>query len=382
MEQLGDSKASVVVYTHSLLEPSMTFIASHAEGLRNYRAVYAGAHRVFGLELPPDRCVTVNDGGAIGCLKECLFRQFGYASAFASRLRMFSPTLVHAHFGLSGPAGLALARALGVPLVVTYHGQDATISDEEACKSWRGREYLKGRRQVMKEADAIIAVSDFIRAKLLEKGYPEERVVTHRNGIDLSLFDALVGNREPIALFVGRLVEKKGCEYLLEALAKLRDKGFSARAVVVGDGPLRSSLENLARTLRVDAEFLGFLPLKEVRTWLSRASVVVVPSVTAADGDSEGLPTVILEAQAACAPVLATRHAGNGEGVVENSTAILVDERDSEGLAAGIRFFISSPAAVASFGKAGRKFVGERFSLSSQVEGLERIYDRVRGLGP
>ena len=131
-----------------------------------------------------------------------------------------------------------------------------------------------------------------------------------------------------------------------------------------------------------DAEFLGFLPLKEVRTWLSRASVVVVPSVTAADGDSEGLPTVILEAQAACAPVLATRHAGNGEGVVENSTAILVDERDSEGLAAGIRFFISSPAAVASFGKAGRKFVGERFSLSSQVEGLERIYDRVRGLGP
>jgi glycosyltransferase involved in cell wall biosynthesis len=311
-----------------------------------------------------------------------LFRQFGCASEFASRLRKFVPTLVHAHFGLSGPAGLALAKSLGVPLVVTYHGQDATISDEEARKSWRGREYLKGRQQVMKEAGAIIAVSDFIRAKLLDKGYPEERVITHRNGIDLSFFDVQVDHRESVALFVGRLVEKKGCEYLLKALAKLRDRGFSARAVILGDGPLRPSLESLAHELRVDADFQGFLPLTEVRAWLSRASVVVVPSVTAADGDSEGLPTVILEAQAACAPVVATRHAGNGEGVVENGTAILVDERDAEGLAAGIRLFLSSPTAVASFGQAGRRYVGERFSLPSQVEGLERIYDRVRGLGP
>ena len=376
-----DSEAgqpTVVIFTHSLLEPSMTFILSHAEGLRRYRPVYAGARRVDGLPLPVDRVETANRGGLAGAIEEFLFRRFGMADGLAERLRKFRPSLVHAHIGLSGPAGLALARSLGVPLVVTYHGQDATITDEEAGRSWRGREYLRGRSRVMQQAGLIIAVSDFIRERLIANGYPSDKVVTHRNGIDVDYFRQSPHKREPIVVFVGRFVEKKGCEYLLRALGILRAQGRTLRAMLIGDGPLRPALERLAVEQGVEAEFTGFLPLTEVRERIGRATIVAVPSVTAANGDSEGLPTVILEAQAMGTPVVATRHAGIAEGVAAGRSALLVDERDVAGLANAILEFFDNHQAVESFGRAGRAFVEANFRLESQVEGLEHLYDRVR----
>ena len=137
-------------------------------------------------------------------------------------------------------------------------------------------------------------------------------------------------------------------------------------------------LESLAREVGADVEFTGLLTLAQVRERMGQASVVVVPSVTAADGDSEGLPTVILEAQAMGTPVVATRHAGNAEGVQEGRSALLVDERDVPGLANAIRHFIDHPESVASFGAAGRAFVETNFDIEQQAAGLERLYDRAR----
>ena len=375
-----DTRPVVVVYTHSLLERSMTFIQSHSEALSRYRPVYAGSHRVRGLDLPEDRAFTANSGGLPGQVREYLFRRFGMSGHLAAQLRKFRPTIVHAHFGQSGPAGLAIAESLGVPLVVTFHGQDATVSVDQSRKSWRGREFLRGRQRVLEKASLIIAVSDFIRDKLLEQGYPESRVLTHRNGIDVGSFRPSGRKREPLAVFVGRFVEKKGCEYLVRALGLLRAEAIPLRGILVGDGPLRPSLERLAREVGADVEFAGFLPPAGVRDWLERACVAVVPSVTAADGNSEGLPTVILEAQAMGTPVVATRHAGNAEGLAAGHSALLVDERDVAGLARSMKYFYGDPGAVESFGRAGREFVASRFDIKTQVSGMERIYDRLRSV--
>ena len=356
----------------------MTFILSHAEALTRYEPVFAGAHRIGGLPLPQDRVVTANRGGVSGKAEEFLFRRFGLAGRISRSLGKFQPTVVHAHFGPSGPAALSIARALGIPLLVTYHGQDATITQEHARKSWRGREYLRGEARVIEGASVIIAVSDFIRSRLLDKGFPEEKVVTQRNGIDVDAFRRGGSGRDPLALFVGRFVEKKGCEYLLRALGRLHAQGRGVKAVLVGDGPLRPSLERLAKESGANVEFTGFLPPEQVRAWIEKASVVVVPSVTAANGNSEGLPTVILEAQAMSTPVIATRHAGNAEGVVEGRSALLVDERDVEGLASALRFFLENPGTVEAFGSAGRTFVEANFSIGRQAAGLEQLYDRAR----
>ena len=108
------------------------------------------------------------------------------------------------------------------------------------------------------------------------------------------------------------------------------------------------------------------------------SSVVAVPSVTAADGNSEGLPTVILEAQAMETPVVATRHAGNAEGLAAGSSALLVEERDIEGLARSIRFFCDDVEIAERFGKAGREFVEAKFDIRKRVASLEQAYDNVR----
>jgi len=273
---------------------------------------------------------------------------------------------------------LTLAETLGVPLIVTYHGQDATITDAEARRTWRGREYLRGRTKVMERAAIVIAVSDFIRSRLIAKGYPSDKIVTHYNGIDLQFFRRGSQVREPVVVFVGRFVEKKGCEYLIRALARLQSEGVPARGVLVGDGPLRPELERLAGETGAQVEFAGFLPLADVKDWLARASVVAVPSVTARNGDSEGLPTVILEAQAMGTPVVATRHAGNAEGVAEDRTALVVDERDVNALSDAVRFFLQDAAAVEAFGAAGRAFVEAKFDIATQARGLEDLYDRAR----
>ena len=270
----AEARPTAIVYTHALLERSMTFIRSHAEALTRYRPVYAGAHRVHGLDLPVGRALAVNEGGLSGQVAELLFRRFGLAGRFAGRLRPFQPVVMHSHFGTTGPSALALAEALNVPLVVTYHGQDATIADEQARKTWRGREYLRGRARVMDRAARLIAVSDFIRVKLIAKGYPADKIVTHYNGIDLDYFRRGNQAREPVVMFVGRFVEKKGCEYLVRALARLREQGREARGVFVGDGPLRPMLERLVDDTGAQVAFTGFLPLPEVRTgWPEPASL-------------------------------------------------------------------------------------------------------------
>jgi len=360
----------------------MTFILSHAEALTRYRPVFAGAHRADGIELPPDRSITANEGGVTGRLEELLLRRFGVAGRFADRLRRFRPDLIHAHFGTTGPSALSISRALQVPLVLTFHGQDATIADDEARKTWRGREYLRSRGEIMRESAAIVAVSDFIRGRLLAQGFPADKVVTHRNGINLEAFRGNVEARAPIVVFVGRFVEKKGCEYLIRALGSLKAGGQPAKCVMVGDGPERPDLERLAAATGADVAFTGFLPPGDVRGWLARARVVAVPSVTARNGDSEGLPTVILEAQAMATPVVVTRHAGNAEGVAEGHSGLVVAERDVEGLAAALRYFLEDATAALAFGRAGRAFIESQFDINVQATGLERIYDQVRGIAP
>jgi glycosyltransferase involved in cell wall biosynthesis len=115
----------------------------------------------------------------------------------------------------------------------------------------------------------------------------------------------------------------------------------------------------------------------EVRAIMGRASIVAVPSVTADDGDSEGLPTVLLEAQAISTAVVATRHSGIPEGVIDGETALLVPERDHEALANAIRTLIEDPSRCRAMGEAGREFVLSRFSLASRVERLESVYEQV-----
>lgn len=375
----NDDARSAIIYTHTVLSGSMTFIKSHAEALETFTPVYAGAHREKdGLALPGRSVYVANDSPILGMFREYVFRRWGRAHRLVSSLRGHNPAIVHAHFGTAGPTGLALARKLHVPLLVTFHGADATLTHAQTASSQRGRELIRGKTALIEGAGLFIAVSNYIRDRILEQGYPEEKILVHRNGIDLESFrPGCSGRRENTILFVGRFVEKKGVRVLVDAAERLRKSGVNFELVLVGDGPLRESLADACNKAGINCRFTGFLPIEEVRSWLGRASVVAVPSVIAADGDSEGLPTILLEAQAMETPVVATVHSGIPEGVIKGETAELVAPGDSGALAASLQSFLSSPDKVRQFGKAGREFVKQNFELRGQVQRLETIYEEL-----
>lgn len=372
-------KPTIAIYRDRLLPVSETFVLAQAESLRRFVPYYLGSRMVQGLSLPAQRTLVVNRGGVAGKVSEVSHQLWGWEPVFARRTQSLNPALIHAHFGPDGVRILPLARALKVPLLVTFHGYDATIKDKYAQRSFYSHRVYVRRREVLKrEARLFIAVSEFIRNKLLEQGFPPSKVVVHHIGVNAETFQpdsSITG--EPVVLFIGRLVEKKGCEYLIRAMSRVQAMKPEVELVVIGDGTLRPNLERLAKQKLRRYRFLGTQPAESVRAWMNRARVFSVPSITAETGDSEGLPMVFCEAQAMELPVVTFATAGNPEAVAHGETGFLAAERDWLGLAEHLLLLLSDENLRQKFGAAGRKRVRAMFDLQKQTDTLEEIYKQV-----
>lgn len=373
-----DARPVAAIFRSPLFNASETFVQTHALSLQRYAPLVVGLERK-GHVLPAleDRLLVA--GG-----RERLALKFlGDAAPLARRLRPFGPRLIHAHFGTDGLLALPLAEALAVPLATTLHGFEVSRSFEAMFFSGRlsWSRYAIGKRRLQRRGSLFIAVSEAIRAKALAQGYPPERTIVHYNGIDLARFAAPAGAREPgLVLHVGRLVEKKGTGLLLEAVAEVPE----ARLVILGDGPLRPQLERYAaaRGIAERVRFLGAQPPQEVARWMGRAALLAAPSVTARDGDSEGLPTVVIEAAAASLPALVSDHSGLPEAVIDGRSGFVVPEGDAAALAARLAELVASPGLQARMGAAARAVAEERFDAARQAAALEARYDTLVEAGP
>jgi glycosyltransferase involved in cell wall biosynthesis len=289
------------------------------------------------------------------------------------------PRLIHAHFGRGGALALPIARALGVPLVVTFHGADAT-KETHYRRRLVPRVYARRLAALQREAALFVCVSEFVRDTLLARGFPAEKLAVIHQGVEIDTNPpAAAPEGEPYILFVGRFVEKKGVAHLIEAMRLLSARGSAARLVLVGDGPLAEPLRAQARGLE-RVTFAGWLPNLEVRRLMRGAAAVCVPSLTARDGDSEGLPTVIFEAMAEGAPVVATRHAGIPEAVEQGRTGLLVPAGDAPALAAALERVATNPELRQALGAAARRVATERFSAIDQSRRLEAALLRAAGM--
>jgi colanic acid/amylovoran biosynthesis glycosyltransferase len=367
----------VILFSSRLLPPSETFIQAQGEGLQQFTPYYVGSRIVKGLSLPSERTLVVNKGGFLGAVQEGLFKLLGCAPKLYQAVHQLNPVLVHAHFGLNGVLALPLARTLNLPMVVTFHGSDATEKDEYTkYASLTHRIYFHRREALKREVKLFIAVSDFIKAKLLEQGFPPDKIVVHYIGVDREIFQPELDlPREPIVLFVGRLVEKKGCEYLIQAMAKVQAVMPEVELVIIGDGPLRASLESLAKSLLWRYRFLGVQPPQVVRNWMNRVMVFSVPSVIAQSGDAEGLGIVFAEAQAMGLPVVSFASGGIPEVVVHGDTGFLAAERDWNTLATHILRILQDPILWQRFSLNGQQRVRSLFDLHKQTRVLESIYE-------
>jgi glycosyltransferase involved in cell wall biosynthesis len=369
-------KPTIVVFRIQLLPPSETFIVSQAAAMRRFTPFYVGWRRMPGIEIPQESSWTADGGGPMGRLHELRFRYAGPSPSQVARLRARSPRLVYAHFAPDGYAAMQLADRLGVPLVTALHGYDVTMSDEAIAATRLGREYLHGRSGLQKKGALFVSCSSFVRGRSLEMGYPPERSIVHAIGVDVQRFQPPpAGLREKVVLFVGRLVEKKGCSSLVEAMAQVQQRHSAVELVVIGDGPLRGEYEAQAARLALRCRFLGVQPPTVVRAWMARATVFCVPSVVADSGDAEGFGMVFIEAQAMGLPVVSTLSGGIPEAVRHGETGLLVPQRDVKGLAAALLLLIENPDVWRRYSTAGRKRVVDHFDLLQQTDRLEQVFE-------
>ncbi len=298
-----------------------------------------------------------------------------YASVACLGCRPYD--VIHGHFGPNGLLGAMLREtgALAGGLITTFYGYDLAFYLRQA----RGRSY----RFLFQSGDLFIAISETMRHQLIELGCPEERIIVHRLGVDLTRFhhDRLPdapGGRVRIAT-VGRLVPKKGIDYALRAVARLMQAGYPIAYTIVGGGPLRPWIEARAGALGVDGavELLGWRTQDDVTGILGRSDILLAPSITSDDGDQEGTPVAVMEAMAAGIPVVATCHSAIPEMVANGVSGLLVPERDPGALADALADLIRHPEARARMGESGRATVVSRHNLDVQNDGLVAIYRRL-----
>lgn len=286
--------------------------------------------------------------------------------------------VLHAHFaGTAADIARELSERVGIPYLVTAHAYDIFLHPDP--------ERLRAR---LSGAAKVLTVSRYNRDYLVDLLGPElaDRIEVRYLGVDLDRFAPAdrAGRNEVTVLFVGRLAEKKGITPAVQAFARVAAAHPEARLRIVGDGPLRSRVVSqvLALGLGGVATLAGGLTQAEIQAELRAADLFLLPSRTTADGDREGLPVVLMEAQAAGLPVVSTIHAGIPEAVADGTSGFLVPENDWKALADRLAQLVADPRLRREMGAAARRLAEERFDLSASLDRLEAALAAAAGPAP
>jgi colanic acid/amylovoran biosynthesis glycosyltransferase len=306
------------------------------------------------------------------CVRRLLRRKWSWEtdSAYFRAVRRVRADVILAEYGTAGVEVLRAAQESGVPLVVHFHGFDASRQDI--------LERLALRYHMMcRCAAAVVVVSREMRGQLLRLGCPGDKVIYNPCGVDCDQFGgAEPANSDVRFLAVGRMVEKKAPYLTLMAFARVLSDVPDATLTMIGDeGGLLGVCRDLAVALRIDhaVRFLGEQTHDVVRQEMRQARAFVQHSIRASDGDSEGTPVAILEAGASGLPVIATRHAGIPDVVLDGETGLLVDERDVSGMADCMLRLARDARVAAQLGQQATRRIRARYTMQQSLARLTRI---------
>jgi len=280
------------------------------------------------------------------------------------------------HFGPNGATAVSLRQAgiLKGPILTYFHGWDMSSHIRA-----NGPEVYRG---LFAAGDLFLPISDRWRKKLLDLGCEPARTRVHHMGIPVSRFQYVSrqsGGQKPVRLIsVARLIEKKGIEIAIRALAYLVQR-HRITYTIVGDGPMRAHLAALVHELGLanSIVFAGALPQQEVVRLLGESDILIAPSITAGNGDEEGIPVALMEAMATGLPVVSSRHSGIPELVEDGIGGLLAEEGNVESLAGKIALLLESPARGQEMGAAARKKVEREFNLEALSA---ELIDMIKGL--
>ena len=281
-----------------------------------------------------------------------------------------------AEYGTTGADVLPVCEELNIPLIVHFHGFDASINRVL-------NEYKVKYRQMFNYAKAIIVVSKAMKAKLAALGVPPQKLILNSYGPGNQFFDVDNSYSQKVFVAIGRFVDKKAPYFTLAAFKEVINIHPDAKLFFGGDGPLLNVCKNLAMFwgLSDSVKFMGVVSPDLVKDLFSKAIAFVQHSMVAGDGDSEGTPVAVLEASAAGLPVISTQHAGIPDVILNNISGILVEEGDVVGMAKAMTKLASDVSLAEKMGQAGREHIRKNFTMTRHIKVLNEIFVNVKKNG-
>ena len=353
---------------------SQTFIRAHKEYLpAEIKSLYASDYENVRDEHGP----LVRPALALRLRRALLRRSLNLDARYFQQqalerfLRQNRIDAVLAEFGPTATVIMDACRKMDVPLIAHFHGFDAYR--QRTLDAYRKR-YWK----LFDIAAAIVAVSRDMESQLKSLGAPAEKIHYNSCGVETSLFsgaDPL--HNPPTFIGVGRFVSKKAPHLTLLAFKKALPEVPDARLVMIGDGPLWEACYQMTRSLGLSGvvDLPGPKSHSDVAAAMQTARAFVQHSIRTQDGDSEGTPVAVLEAGASALPVIATRHAGIKEAVIDQKTGLLVDEGDINGMAEHMVRLANDAQLAARLGQAGREWISSEYSMTKRINTLWHIIE-------
>ena len=369
-------KPTVAHCANPFLTPTMVWCYDQIRSLSRYRPVVLTQARQNENVFPVETLYSSED---LPPLRRSVYRVIrkirGTYAGYADVLREERAAVIHSHFGQEGYFCLAARRCARVPLVTTFYGMDASALP-------RQRLWSRRFQRLFKEGELFLVEGPRMGESLISIGCPVEKVYVHRLGVDLGKIVTArpEARQEAVVLMYASFREKKGHVYGLRACRKILGSHPGLKVRMIGDGELRSEVEKEIVRLGLGdrVALLGMLPHAKCLEELARASVLLYPSVTAADGDTEGgAPVALIEAMASGLAIVSSYHADIPSVAPDGRCALLFSERDVDGLAEGLDTLLRSSPLREKMGRAGRTHVEDAHDMLRQGRRLEAVYDRV-----
>ena len=321
----------------------------------------------------PSACLQLLDRSRYGKQAK-KFKLFYQAIPFLSKK---SYDIIHCQFSTLGVKGVWF-RQLGLlqgQILATFRGSDIS----KILPKWGEIVYT----ELFQEADFFLANCEFFQNKAIALGCNPQKIIVHGSGIDCQKFTYKPrffpeDGRVKIAT-IGRLVEKKGIEYAIRAIAKVAETYPNIEFSIIGDGPLLKQFQKLIAELNINhiVKLLGWKQQQEIVKILNNCHIFVAPSVTASDGNQDAPVNTLKEAMAMGLPVISTFHGGIPELVEDGVSGFLVPERNSDAIADKLNYLISHPQKWQSMGSAGRIRVKEKYEMNKLNSELITIYQQL-----
>lgn len=285
--------------------------------------------------------------------------------------------IIHCQFGIHGLEGMVYRdiRALKGKLITSFRGYDISYYLQEHGEDVYNELLIKG--------DFFLANCEFFRQRAIKLGCDPKKIVVHGSGIDCSRFrfqERKITPGETIRIATtGRLVEKKGIEYAIRAVARVAQVKPNIEFKIVGHGHLKERFEEVIEELKVGdkVQLVGWMNQKEIIEILNETHIFVAPSVTASDGNQDAPVNTLKEAMAMGLPVISTFHGGIPELVQDGVSGFLVPEKDEFAIAEKLIYLIEHPEIWSIMGSEGRKYVEANYDINNLNNELEQIYHQL-----